>query len=342
MTCLQAHAVGTRLVPTACACGIYVKTKRVRRVRPEIRDLLVKLREQKYIADDHVATCLYLAITLKRPLLVEGESGVGKTEIAKVLANILDTNLIRLQCYEGLDVHTALYEWNYTKQLLAIRLYEHSAATDIPRLKDLFTEEFLLTRPLLEAIRQQGKGPVLLIDEIDRADEEFEALLLELLSDFQVSIPELGTVKASTRPAVVLTSNRTRLLSDALRRRCIYLWMDYPEFDKEVEIIRVKVPGINDALAHQIGIFMQHLRRLRLNKVPGVSESLDWALALMALHCDYLDSDTVRQTLGLILKDQFDLQRIGRDWIETILHDFIGVREEEHGSRWDHRDARGN
>jgi MoxR-like ATPase len=238
---------------------------------------------------------------------------VGKTEIAKVLAQALPTNLIRLQCYEGLDAATALYEWNYPKQLLRIKLEERETRSVAEKEADIFSAPFLLKRPLLQAITQDGRPPVLLVDEIDRADLEFESFLLEVLSDFQVTIPEIGTVKATHRPYVVLTSNRSRDLSDALRRRCLYLWIDYPSFDKEVRILRTKVPGINERLAGQIARVMQGLRRMKLSKVPGVAETLDWASALVALHADHLESDVVRETLGCVLKEVDDVKRVEAD-----------------------------
>jgi MoxR-like ATPase len=252
-------------------------------------------------------------MTLGKPLLVEGHAGVGKTEIAKVLAQALPTNLIRLQCYEGLDASTALYEWNYPKQLLRIKLEERETRAVAEKEADIFSAPFLLKRPLLQAITQDGRPPVLLVDEIDRADLEFESFLLEVLSDFQVTIPEIGTVKATHRPHVVLTSNRSRDLSDALRRRCLYLWIDYPSFDKEVLILRTKVPGINERLAGQIARVMQGLRKMKLSKVPGVAETLDWASALVALHADHLDADLVRETLGCVLKEVDDVKRLEAD-----------------------------
>ncbi|MBO2531683.1 MAG: ATPase [Thermoactinomycetaceae bacterium] len=255
-------------------------------------------------------TALHLVSTLEKPLLVEGPAGVGKTEIAKVLAAVLDTRLVRLQCYEGLDVHTALYEWNYPKQMLHIRLTENSGATVEEREREIFSPSFLLRRPLLEAISAEEKSPVLLIDEVDRADEEFEAFLLEILGEFQVTIPELGTIRARHKPYVVLTSNRTRELSDALRRRCLYLWIPYPDPEKEIRILEAKLPGIRRRLAEQIARVMARIRTMALHKVPGVSESLDWARALMALHRGELDRDSVRETLGCLVKDQEDWEAL--------------------------------
>ena len=264
------------------------------------------LRERNYIADLPMATALRLVMALRKPLLVEGPAGVGKTQVAKTLAEVLDTKLIRLQCYEGLDTAQALYEWNYPKQMLHIRLTENSGASIAQREAEIFSEAYLLRRPLLEAI-SQAKPPVLLIDEIDRTDEEFEAFLLELLAEFQVTIPELGTLKATHRPYVILTSNRTRELSDALRRRCLYLWQNYPSFEKEVEIIGTKLPGINERLAEKVATVMAYLRELPLNKAPGVAESLDWAEALVSLHHEVLDLPVLEQTWGVILKDKDDL-----------------------------------
>ncbi len=279
-------------------------------MRKEIREIQELFERGAYVADPEIATALYLAIALKKPLLIEGHAGVGKTEIAKVLAQVLGADLIRLQCYEGLDATTALYEWNYPKQLLRIRLEEGSALPVVERERTIFSDPFLLKRPLLQAITHEGAAPVLLIDEIDRADEEFEAFLLEVLSDFQVTIPEVGTIRANQIPYVVLTSNRTRELSDALRRRCLYLWIDHPSFEKELRIVRTKVDGINERLAAEVTGFLQTLRKLRLAKTPGVSESLDWARALVALHAEHLDEEVVRETLGCFLKDERDLHKV--------------------------------
>jgi MoxR-like ATPase len=282
-------------------------------MREEIEKIQALMEGAAYITDAGISTGVYLAMTLGKPLLVEGHAGVGKTEIAKVLAQALPTNLIRLQCYEGLDASTALYEWNYPKQLLRIKLEERETRSVAEKEADIFSAPFLLKRPLLQAITQDGRPPVLLVDEIDRADLEFESFLLEVLSDFQVTIPEIGTVKATHRPHVVLTSNRSRDLSDALRRRCLYLWIDYPSFDKEVRILRTKVPGINERLAGQIARVMQGLRKMKLSKVPGVAETLDWASALVALHADHLDADLVRETLGCVLKEVDDVKRLEAD-----------------------------
>ena len=282
-------------------------------MKDAIRRLQQDMERIGYIAEPEIATAVYLAGELGKPLLIEGDAGVGKTEIAKVLARVRATNLIRLQCYEGLDASTALYEWNYPKQILRIRMEEGDERSVSAKEADIFSEDFLLKRPLLQAITQAERAPVLLIDEIDRADIEFESFLLEVLSDFQVTVPEIGTITAVHRPDVVLTSNRSRDLSDALRRRCLYLWIDYPSFDKEVRILRTKVPGINERLAGQIARVMQNLRRRQLQKVPGVAESLDWASALVALHADHLDAELARETLGCVLKEVDDVKRIEAD-----------------------------
>jgi len=278
------------------------------------------LQQEQYVADRGLATSVYLALTLQRPLLLEGEAGVGKTEIAKVLASALGTELIRLQCYEGLDVTHAVYEWNYARQLLEIRMREAGNALDRETLAaDLFGPEFLIKRPLLRALEApDDRPPVLLIDELDRADEEFEGYLLELLSDYQVSIPELGTIRATTRPIVIITSNRTRELHDALKRRCLYWWIDYPDFEKEYRIVTEKVPEAPARLAEQVTRFVQQLRTAELYKVTGVSETLDWIAALVALDRQELDRETIDQTLGLILKTQEDLQAIRGEQAHTI------------------------
>ncbi len=331
-------------------------------MRPEIRALQEAMRRADYIAEPSIVTAVHLARAMEKPLLVEGDAGVGKTEIAKVMAALMQTELIRLQCYEGLDVNTALYEWNYQKQLLRLRIGTDEAAGDragsgpdrgggagardggrdpgaagVPARDGagdpgatnpdaradhlegvIFGRRYLLERPLLRAITRE-KPPVLLIDEIDRADEGFEAFLLEVLSDFQVTIPELGTIRATHRPLVVLTSNRSREIGDALRRRCLYLYIEHPTFAKEVEIIRAKVPGISDALAAQITHVVQGLRARRLMKPPGVAETLDWARALVTLHQDHLDADVVAETLGCLVKDQHDISLVHADDIETLL-----------------------
>jgi len=278
------------------------------------------IRSQNYIADRTLATTLYLAIKLEKPLFLEGEAGVGKTELAKVLASALDTELIRLQCYEGLDSNSALYEWNYAKQLLHIKMEEGNAANAKQVERDIFSADFLIERPLLRALLHSKERPVvLLIDEIDRSDEEFEAFLLEILSDYQITIPEMGTVKASRRPLVVLTSNRTREIHDALKRRCLYLWVDYPSFEKEVEIILTKVPGVPRRLAEQITRFMGQARTMDFYKRPGVAETLDWAQALLALHRQELDPQSVRETIGCILKYQDDIKRVEEDGLERLV-----------------------
>src|SRR6266536_3284447 len=286
------------------------------------------MERQSYITDRAIATTAFLAMELRKPVLIEGQAGVGKTEIAKVLSAALDTELIRLQCYEGLDVNTALYEWNDPKQMRRIKIDEGAGASADEQEAHIFSDEFLLKRPLLRAISAKEKSPVLLIDEVDRADEEFEAFLLEVLSDFQVTIPELGTVKAKHRPYVVLTSNRTRELSDALKRRCLYLWIDYPDFDKEVRIIETKVVGINHLLAEQVAGFMQVVRRLRLSKTPGMAESLDWAMSLMALHADHLEAEAVTETLGAILKDRDDVARLAGSRAESIVGELAALDED--------------
>jgi len=282
---------------------------------PQIVDVL---KDEGYIADRELATSVHLSVVLQKPLLIEGEAGVGKTEVAKVMARSLRTDLIRLQCYEGLDVHTALYEWNYQRQMLRIKLEETSGRPVEEKEHVIFSEPFLLKRPLLQAITAE-RAPVLLIDEVDRADEEFEAFLLEVLSDFQVSIPEIGTIRARHIPYVVLTSNRTRELSDALRRRCLYLWIDYPPFEKELTIVHTKIPAINEHLAHQICAFMQLVRTTDLSKVPGIAETLDWSAALLALHRDHLDAAAVEETLGCLCKDQEDLVRVRTRYLRPIL-----------------------
>ncbi len=288
-------------------------------MKAEVKELQDAMRELGYIAEPSIATALYLAQTMPKPLLIEGAAGVGKTEIAKVLAQRMDTELIRLQCYEGLDVNTSLYEWNYQKQLLRLRIAseQHEQPEQLEEI--IFGREYLLERPLLRAITRPDAAPVLLIDEIDRADEGFEAFLLEVLSDFQVTIPELGTISATHRPFVVLTSNRTRELGDALRRRCLYLYIEHPSFAKEIEILRTKVPEADEHLATQIAAFMQALRNRRLMKPPGISETLDWARALTTLHRDRLDPQLVEETLGCVLKDRYDIEEIRGEALEAIV-----------------------
>ncbi|MBV8636645.1 MAG: MoxR family ATPase [Candidatus Eremiobacteraeota bacterium] len=272
-------------------------------------DIARRFAERGYIGGEELSVALELMLALEKPLLIEGPAGVGKTESAKVLADVLQTRLIRLQCYEGLDAASALYEWNYPKQLLRIRLTEAEHESVEERESEIFSEAFLLRRPLLEAILEE-RAPVLLIDEIDRADEAFEAFLLELLGEFQVTIPELGTIRARRRPAVILTSNRSRELSDALRRRCLYVWIDYPSVETEIAILHARLPKINARLAEQIAEFMRQLREQPLQKVPGVAESLDWAAALMRLHRDELDERSIAQTIGCIVKVQDDWERL--------------------------------
>jgi len=270
-----------------------------------LNDIKRMLQEQGYIADDTVAMSVFLSLQLNKPLLIEGPAGVGKTEIAKVMAKALNTDLIRLQCYEGLDANHALYEWNYQRQLLHLKMVEHNSQPLEEKEKTIFNDSFLMKRPLLQAITHDKK-PVLLIDEIDRSDEEFESFLLEVLSDWQITIPETGTIKASFIPQVILTGNRTRELSDALRRRCMYLYIDYPDFNKEWLVVKTRVPEIDAKLAEQITRFMQELRLIKLEKVPGLSETLDWAMALSSLHIDHLDKLIIEQTLGLVIKDWRD------------------------------------
>ncbi len=283
-----------------------------------IDELQEALQARNYIADRSLATAVYLALKLERPLFLEGEPGVGKTEIAKVLAATLDTDLIRLQCYEGLDVSHAVYEWNYTRQLLHIRLLEAQGAKASEA--ELFGEEFLLARPLLQAIDPQRRQPaVLLIDEIDRSDAEFEAFLLEILSDYQITIPEIGPIRARRKPVVILTSNRTREIHDALKRRCLYAWIEYPDFEKEYQIVRAKLPHAPDQLAKQVTRFIQELRQADLYKTPGVAETLDWTAALVALDQHTLTLDMVQDTLGVILKYQDDLATINEESARQIL-----------------------
>jgi len=283
-----------------------------------IDELLISLRDRLYVAERGLATSIYLAYKLGRPLFLEGEAGVGKTEVAKMMADIFETELIRLQCYEGLDVHHAVYEWNYTRQMMNIRLVE--ARGDHISEADLFSREFLLRRPLLQAIeKSQDSQVVLLVDEIDRSDEEFEAFLLEVLSDFQITIPEIGTIKTQRPPFVVITSNRTREVHDALKRRCLYFWIDYPSFEKEFEIVQAKVPGAPETLARQITAFVQELREVDLYKIPGVAETLDWTSALVTLDQKALNPDIVEETLGVVLKYQDDIEKVTNEYIKAIM-----------------------
>ena len=257
-----------------------------------------------YITDPALATAVYLAVNLAKPLLLEGHAGLGKTEVAKVLASHLGTRLIRLQCYEGLDISSAVYEWNYQKQLLAIKIEQKTGLSVEEKEKHIFSHDFLLERPLLQAVQEESASPVLLIDEVDRADEAFEAFLLELLSDFQISIPELGTIKARHVPLVILTSNRSRELGDALKRRCLYHWIEYPSAEKEMKIVAVHLPDIGPALEKQVVGFVQSVRKLDLMKAPGIAETLDWAQALMSLGKSGLDAEAVEDTLGCLSKSE--------------------------------------
>jgi MoxR-like ATPase len=293
----------------------------------EVIQIQKMLDEHGYITDTSIAMAVYLAMKLRKPLLVEGPAGVGKTEIAKVMAKALNTDLIRLQCYEGLDSNTALYEWNYQRQLLYIKLEEHSGKTLEEKEATIFSEPFLLKRPLLKAITH-NKTPVLLIDELDRADEEFESFLLELLSDWQITIPEIGTISAKHIPHVVITSNRTRDLSDAIRRRCLYLWIDYPDFEKELSIVKRKVPDIDKSLAEEICKFMQEVRQLKLEKTPGIAETLDWATALVSLHKKYLDRKIVEETLGIVFKNWEDIRKIKKQHISNIMEEIERLRRD--------------
>ena len=269
------------------------------------------LLSQNYVTKRGLATIIYLALKLGKPLFLEGEAGVGKTEVAKVLSGLLGTRLIRLQCYEGLDVHNAVYEWAYARQILHLRILESSGADRQEMEQDIYSRDFLLARPLLQAIEPDGdQVPVLLIDEIDRADEEFESFLLEILSDFQITIPEIGTLQAPQPPVVVITSNRTREVHDALKRRCLYHWIDYPDFDTEYQIVKLKVPDISDHLSRQVVAAVQELRQADLFKPPGVAETLDWASALLTLETNTLDENIINDTLGVLLKYQDDVQLV--------------------------------
>jgi MoxR-like ATPase len=286
-----------------------------------VDDVQQRLDAEGYVADRGLAVSVYLALTLRRPLFLEGEAGVGKTAVARVLASVLGTELIRLQCYEGLDVHHAVYEWDYARQLLELRLLEAAHAVDRDRARhELFSEAYLIRRPLLRALQgAPGRPPVLLIDEIDRADEEFEGYLLELLSEFKVTIPELGTVTAVEPPIVVLTSNRTREVHDALKRRCLYQWIDYPSFEKELAIVARAVPRATAALAEQATAVVQELRRAELYKTPGVSETLDWVAALVALDRDTVELDAVEDTLGVLLKAREDVEAMRGERLSALL-----------------------
>lgn len=287
-----------------------------------IENIQDALAGERYIANRELATIILLARALQKPVLLEGEPGVGKTEVARALSSVLGARLIRLQCYEGLDATHALYEWNYPRQLLHIRAMENQV-TDVDEVeRSIFSETYLIKRPLLDAISSPADvPPVLLIDEIDRADEPFEAFLLEVLSDFQVSIPELGTITARHRPLVILTSNRTREIHDALKRRCLYMWLSYPSFEREVEILRARVPEIGGELAAQLCRFMVHLRTMDLNKRPGVAETIDWAQALLHLDQHQLDTSVVLETAGVILKTREDLARFDRAGVDALVRD---------------------
>ncbi len=289
-----------------------------------IESVQAAMLAQNYLADRSLATALFLSWRLKKPLFLEGEPGVGKTETAVAMARILDTELIRLQCYEGLDANHALYEWNYSRQILAIKMAEQCQQGAQGLANTIFSEEFLIKRPLLAAIlSSRDKAPVLLIDEIDRSDEEFEALLLEVLSEFQISIPEIGTLKARRRPLVILTSNRTREIHDALKRRCLYHWIDYPTQEREMEIIQARIPGISKKLSMQVAAFMNQLRTQEFLKRPGVAETLDWAEALIALERDSLDEQSVEDTLGCILKYREDIILFGESWEDRAFRESL-------------------
>ena len=279
-----------------------------------------------YVADRDLATAVFLSLALGRPLLLEGEAGVGKTEVARTLALALDAELIRLQCYEGIDIGTAVYEWDYPRQMLEIRLLEARGEARSAATRDIFSEEFLLRRPLLRALEPRPTPPVLLIDEVDRADEEFEAFLLELLSDFAVTIPEIGTIQAAVPPRVILTSNRTREVHDALKRRCLYHWIDYPTAERELAILHARSPGTPESLAREVVQFVQRLRSADLTKVPGIAETLDWAAALVALGATQLDGDVVDRTLGVLLKYQEDIATMRGSAARTTLAESRAVR----------------
>ena len=283
-----------------------------------IDDLYRALQEQKYICDRRLATTIFLALGMEKPLLLEGEPGVGKTEVAKVLAQALGRRLIRLQCYEGLDVSTAIYEWNFTKQILSIKMAE--ARHSLENLKNIFDEEYLIQRPLLEAIRSetQGRPVVLLIDELDRSDEEFEAFLLEVLSDYQITVPEIGTLTARSKPVVVITSNRTRELHDAIKRRCLYHWIPYPSLEKEYAVITAKIPEIGKELALKVCSLMQEIRRMDFFKRPGIAETLDWVHSLILLHRDHLDAETIEETLGCLFKVQEDQEKVESEKLAAV------------------------
>jgi MoxR-like ATPase len=278
--------------------------------------IISALENHQYVAEEDLATALFLLLKLQKPLLIEGPPGVGKTEIALALSQLLETKLIRLQCYEGLDVNAAVYEWNYQKQLLGIKLQEGSGLSVEEKEKHIFGHDYLLQRPLLQSIMAEDQSPVLLIDELDRSDEEFEAFLLELLSAFQISIPEIGTIKATFKPYVILTSNRTRELSDALKRRCLYHWIDYPSAEKEMRIVRKRLPGIEEKLLQQLVDWVQHFRRQKLSKTPGVSETIDWAESMLALGYREVNRQSFEQTLGSVLKSESDISQARLEAVE--------------------------
>ena len=290
------------------------------------QESILKIQEllsaQGYISDSSIAMSIHLSMVLKKPLLIEGPAGVGKTEIAKVMSKVLQTDLIRLQCYEGLDANHAIYEWNYQRQLLYLKMTEPSQLSLKEKESTIFGNDFLLERPLLKSI-MANDSQVLLIDEIDRADQEFESFFLELLSDWQITIPEIGTIAAKSIPHVIITGNRTRELSEALRRRCLYLWIDYPTFDKELDIVLSKVPDINKDLATEICRFMEEVRKMRLEKLPGIAETLDWAIVLSSMHIDHLNKEVVESTLGVVLKDWQDIREAQLSLSE--LFDKVGV-----------------
>lgn len=296
-----------------------------------IQDIQDALLEHSYVADRALATAIFLTLRLRKPLLLEGDAGVGKTQVAKTLSQLLERPLIRLQCYEGLDVNSTIYEWNYTRQLLHIRALEaeHSKSGEEIE-KDLFGEDYLIKRPLLQAIEmsEDGRAPLLLIDEIDRADEEFEAFLLELLSDFQITIPEIGTIRAKEPPVVIITSNRTREIHDALKRRCLYHWIDYPSPQKEYRIVTLKVPEAQTRLAQQLVQFVQKLREMDLYKLPGVAETLDWTRALVALDQKELDLPVVEETLGVLLKYQDDIEAMRKGPVQQLVEDVESMQAE--------------
>jgi MoxR-like ATPase len=298
-------------------------TNEIVREWTSIDQVIKEVGHRNYVMERSLATAVFLSLKLQKPLLLEGEAGVGKTEIAKVLAETMGARLIRLQCYEGLDVNSAVYEWNYARQMLQIRLLEIEKGSELKQgaAKELFGEDFLIKRPILQAIEDSpdGQPTVLLIDELDRADEEFEAFLLEVLSDFQVTIPEIGTIKASKPPVVIMTSNRTREIHDALKRRCLYHWIDYPTLDKEYRILLTKVPEAPEALAEQVVGFVQEVRKMDLYKLPGVAETLDWANALVALDQRDLEEKVVEDTLGVILKYQEDVDKLKGDKVRSLV-----------------------